>query len=267
MLSITLYISVNEGKNLVTVYSDDLTPEEHAKARDEFVDMAEDEQIAEGDITVSDTVDGKNPLPDLDDSELRDEILGEDNLLIADEDDAGLTFDEEDDYIDDSTSSTEIKDYVLTSAGYKALQQRLEAYKQDLTEQREEMENIQFNGDEHFPEEAAEYDVRIRQELLEERVRHLELVLSSAQIITEDPDIHTVDVGDRVTVWNESEEKMYEYDILGTTEVQYGREGITIDSPVGHALHKGRIGDVVTVDIPDGQVTYIIRDIQPTPEE
>jgi hypothetical protein len=84
-------------------YSDDLdlTPEEHANARDEFVDMEQDEQIAEGDITVSETVDGERPLPDIDDRETEDELLGEVDLLLTDEDDPGLSFDEQDDYIDD----------------------------------------------------------------------------------------------------------------------------------------------------------------------
>ncbi len=51
--------------------------------RDKWLDVAEDEQIAEGNISVSDTVDGSNPTPDLDDEgafEEFDRIIDEEDL-------------------------------------------------------------------------------------------------------------------------------------------------------------------------------------------
>ncbi len=75
------------------------TPEERRRARDEFLDIAEDAQIAEGDITVSETETGHDPMPDLDD----DPPDVQDNLTVLDEDDPELAFnyDEKDDYLDD----------------------------------------------------------------------------------------------------------------------------------------------------------------------
>lgn len=53
--------------------------------REEWMQIAEEEQIAEGNITVSDTVDGHDPTPDLDDdveTALEDEL--DDDLAILD---------------------------------------------------------------------------------------------------------------------------------------------------------------------------------------
>lgn len=60
-------------------------PEERRDAREEFIEMAEEEQIAEGDITVSETVSGDDPTPDVDDGDIRDQL--EDEFRNLDEDD------------------------------------------------------------------------------------------------------------------------------------------------------------------------------------
>lgn len=64
-------------------------PYDHSDRRDpvrdeweEWFEVAEDEQIAEGNITVSDTVDGHDPTPDLDDEDVLDEF----DRLIDEED-------------------------------------------------------------------------------------------------------------------------------------------------------------------------------------
>ncbi|MBC8172056.1 MAG: hypothetical protein H7X77_10300 [Anaerolineae bacterium] len=59
-------------------------PQARREFREEWFEILEDEQIAEGDITVSETSDGKDPTPDLDDedeaSELMDELMHEEDL-------------------------------------------------------------------------------------------------------------------------------------------------------------------------------------------
>ncbi|MEP7291391.1 MAG: hypothetical protein ABI835_06385 [Chloroflexota bacterium] len=43
--------------------------------REEWLEIAEEEFIAEGDISVSETVDGHDPTPELDDQDVSDEEL------------------------------------------------------------------------------------------------------------------------------------------------------------------------------------------------
>ncbi|MBK8021415.1 MAG: hypothetical protein IPK19_08270 [Chloroflexi bacterium] len=68
-------------------------PEGEESPREEWLEVVEDEEIAEGDITVSETVDGHDPTPDLDDDDeealrLDEEIdgAGDDLLDPSDED-------------------------------------------------------------------------------------------------------------------------------------------------------------------------------------
>lgn len=42
---------------------------------EEWFEVAEDEQIAEGDITVSETSDGKDPIPEIDDADKFEEFM------------------------------------------------------------------------------------------------------------------------------------------------------------------------------------------------
>lgn len=61
----------------------ELDDEARREFREEWLEIAEDEQIAEGDISVSETVSGKDPLPDLDDEgmdDALDEIIAEEDL-------------------------------------------------------------------------------------------------------------------------------------------------------------------------------------------
>lgn len=155
---------------------------------------------------------------------------------------------------------------ILTRAGYEALQQQLVDYQQRLAVHMENLENMQYGADEQFDEDGAEFDVRTRREFLEERIGNLELILREAEIIDEDPNPHTVDPGDRVTVWNAVEKQTFVYDLIGSSEVIYGREGVSIESPVGAALIGKRVGDVVEVETPDGMDRYVIRSIERSPE-
>lgn len=68
---------------------------ERREAREEFVDIAEEEQIAEGDISVSETETGEDPTPDLDDIEIEDEVWGEDDLIVLDEEDPELALNDD----------------------------------------------------------------------------------------------------------------------------------------------------------------------------
>ncbi len=76
----------------------DADPEAERDYREEWIEIAEEVQIAEGDISVSETVDGHDPTPDLDDADRFEEV----EMSIADEDDLGFDFDDDDPgYVDE----------------------------------------------------------------------------------------------------------------------------------------------------------------------
>jgi transcription elongation factor GreA len=155
--------------------------------------------------------------------------------------------------------------FVLTKAGYEQLQRELEDYEARRAGQHEELTSVQTDMDEQFPEEGAELEARTMREFMDERIGHLKLILAHAQVVEEDPDPHVVDPGDRVTVWSVSENQEFQYDLVGSAEVMYIGEGVSVDSPVGQALLGKRVGDVFEVETPDGITRYAIRHIEPIP--
>lgn len=71
----------------------------------------------------------------------------------------------------------------------------------------------------------------------------------------------TVGIGTRVSVVDDGERD--EFTIVGATETDPAHGRISADSPVGRALYGHRVGDVVTVQIPDGAYTLRIAEIKP----
>jgi len=152
--------------------------------------------------------------------------------------------------------------FILTRAGYEALQREL-ADLQGLD--RTETDDLASVHPDNDPsrEEAAEFETKVTKEQTDEHIGHLKLVLQHAQIVDVDTDLSTVDPGDRVTLWDFRDKQETQYDLIGGTEVVEGHDGIAVDSPVGQAILGHRVGDVVTVDTPDGKLRYAIRAIAP----
>lgn len=92
------------------VFPDDL--DESRRARDEvrdearknWLDEEEREQIAEGDISVSETVDGHDPTPDLDDFDERGSLRDE-GIYVGDIENMGGSGDPVDHYLEDDGAS------------------------------------------------------------------------------------------------------------------------------------------------------------------
>lgn len=154
---------------------------------------------------------------------------------------------------------------ILTRTGYERLQAELE---QLSTEGREGLASqlAELRDDTAVEDEAILHDLLASQDKLEERIATIQRVLAAADIVDEDPDPQTASPGDRVIVWDFAEQDEIAFDLLGSAEVAFGRQGVSIESPVGKALLNRKIGDVVEVMVPDGKVKYAIRRFERIPE-
>jgi len=155
--------------------------------------------------------------------------------------------------------------FALTRQGYEELRRELHALE---AEYRESFEQFADANDDLDParEEAAYFETRTRKEFLEQRTNYIRVVLERAEVIDEDPNPKTVDPGDRVTVWDFENDTETTFDLVGNSpEVSFGREGVSIESPVGQALLGRRVGDLVEVETPDGTVHFTIRKIERIP--
>ena len=107
--------------------------------------------------------------------------------------------------------------------------------------------------------ENAEYDAaREEQRSNEGKIAELEYKIKNADVREEDTDNSYVHLNSVVTVYDEDMEEEEVYTITSVTEVDVMAGKISLDSPVGEALMKKRVGDKVTVSCPDG-TSYTLK--------
>ena len=110
--------------------------------------------------------------------------------------------------------------------------------------------------------ENAEYDAaRNEQTMNEIEINDLDYKIKNAVIVSESNDKTIVNVGRKVRVYDFEMEEEEVYEITGSTESNAMENKISNESPVGAALLKHKVGDVVKVNAPDGEYKLEIREI------
>ncbi|MEZ4219377.1 MAG: transcription elongation factor GreB [Polyangiaceae bacterium] len=148
----------------------------------------------------------------------------------------------------------------LTRSGHKKLADELN---QLATKERpkvvQEVQDAAAQGDRS---ENAEYiygKKRLRE--IDRRIRFLTKRLDSAVVVADEArNTSIVYFGARVKVEDENG-KQSEYTLVGPDEADPGRGLLSFKSPLGHALMKKRVGDVVTVRRPAGEIDIEILTI------
>ena len=101
--------------------------------------------------------------------------------------------------------------------------------------------------------ENAEYDAaREEQRSNEGKIAELEYKIKNADIKEEVTDNSYVHLGSVVTVFDEDMGEEEVYTITSVTEVDVMTGKISVESPMGAALLKKKVGDSVEVKCPDG---------------
>ena len=112
-------------------------------------------------------------------------------------------------------------------------------------------------------ENAGYDDAKMRQGLLEARIRELEDKLRRAALIEDqDVDVATVGVGSRVTLRDLQDDEDVEYTLVGPEETDPARFRISHRSPVGKALLGKRQGEEADVSTPGGTHRYRIVSVE-----
>lgn len=151
------------------------------------------------------------------------------------------------------------KEIYLTQDGYNELKKELDYLK---LEKRPEVINALKDaralGD---LSENAEYDAaRNEQAEVEGRIAELEVMLDNAKIITE-ASKDKVSIGSKVVVKYVEDEESEEYTIVGSKEADPFANKISNESPIAKAILGFSVGDVVTVDSPNGKYDVQIESI------
>ena len=153
------------------------------------------------------------------------------------------------------------KAVLLTSEGLKALQDELEHLK--TVTRNEIAEKIKIARGFGDLSENSEYDeAKNEQAKVEAQIAELEETIKHVTVIS-DSEIQTDSVRPGVTVgvldmeFDEEDEFM----IVNSHEVDPVARKISDQSPIGKALIGAKVGDVVTVEVPDGTAQFKILKI------
>ena len=149
----------------------------------------------------------------------------------------------------------------LTKEGYENLKNELDELKS--TGRAEAAKAIAEARDKGDLSENAEYDAaKDAQGMLELKINELEKVLMNARIIDESQlDTSKVVVLSNVRIKNLKVNKEFTYKLVSATEADLKARKISVGSPIGDALLGKKVGDIVDVDTPGGQIQFEILEI------
>lgn len=155
--------------------------------------------------------------------------------------------------------NNQLKVTLLTEKGYEKLKNELDYLRN--VRRKEIAQNLHDAVDDNDLVENDEYMlIKNEQALVEGRISELELLLSRVEIIQPGSDLGNVRLGSTVTL-QEDTYPSETYVIVGTAEAD-SRSGLISDiSPLGRALLKHKVGDVIEVNAPDGKIRYKILSV------
>lgn len=142
------------------------------------------------------------------------------------------------------------EEILLTAKGYAELEEELNELR--TTKREENIQAIKEARSHGDLSENSEYDAaRDEQAKIEARVQELEYKLEHATII-DSKDKNIVNVGCTVTILYVDDEEEDTYSIVGSLEADPFENKVSNESPIGAALMGSKVGDIISVEGPNG---------------
>lgn len=149
----------------------------------------------------------------------------------------------------------------LTRKGLEELQAELN----DFVENRrvEIAKRLRFAIDQGDISENADYTAaKEEQSFIEGRILELQALLANVVLIDEMKGAKgTVNIGSTVLI-AEAGEEPEKYRIVGSQESDPANGKISFRSPIGAALYGKKVGDVVSVETPNGEIQFSIIEVR-----
>lgn len=148
------------------------------------------------------------------------------------------------------------KDYQLTLAGKKELEDELRELKGRRSEIADKIATARDFGD---LSENSEYSAaKDEQSQVENRIAEVENILQNSTLIKA-KSTSKVQLGNTVTL--KTDGKTVVYTVVGSVEADPLEGKISDESPIGQALLGRKVGDTVTIDTPRGAMVYEVVSI------
>lgn len=129
----------------------------------------------------------------------------------------------------------------------------------------EAVKEARAHGDlsENFEYHAAKRDKNKN----ESRIRYLERMLRTAEIVSEDSATDEVGLNNTVTLYFEEDDECEEFRLVTSIRGNSLKNLISIESPLGKAVYGKRLGERVLVPMGDGGYYVEIRGIEKTGDD
>ncbi len=157
-------------------------------------------------------------------------------------------------------TETEINGEPITAEGIKELRAEIEELEGPrrlaMAEQLKaaiEIGDLKENADYHIAKEDQAH--------LETRIKRLRMRLRDAVVIEVEPEPNaaTFAFGHTAEVIDESNDRLYTWKLVGSTEADLSKGRLSAESPVGHALIGCPIGEAVDIETPKGIKTFRVK--------
>ncbi|NJB84815.1 transcription elongation factor GreA [Lewinella marina] len=151
--------------------------------------------------------------------------------------------------------------HYLSQEGYDRLRAELEELK--TTGRAEVARAIAEAREKGDLSENAEYDAaKDAQGLLEMKINELEKVMANARVLDSSQlDTSKVTVMSKVTIKNLANKATMVYELVAESEANLKAKKISVNSPMGQGLLGKAVGDVATVNTPNGTIQFEIVNI------
>ena len=98
--------------------------------------------------------------------------------------------------------------------------------------------------------------------MLEMKIARQEDIVANSRIIDESKiDTSKVQILNRVTIQNQNSKQTIEYTIVSQSEADVKSGKISVETPIAKGLLGKKVGDVVSIVVPSGQMSFKIMDI------
>mgnify|MGYP002712364602 FL=1 len=150
----------------------------------------------------------------------------------------------------------------LTQEGMESLQKRLGYLTNVRRNEIAELLHNALDGGGELTENTQYEEAKNEQAFLESEIARIESILRTAQLIEDPSNSDEVVIGSFVEVVEKGFDEEETYRMVGPAEANPREGKVSIESPLGKALLGSKVGDKVKVKAPDGDITFIIREIR-----
>ncbi len=155
---------------------------------------------------------------------------------------------------------TDENELEITKEAYDSLVEELEYRKSELRDSiAKEIAEARDLGD--LSENHAYAVAMEKKELNENRIAELEEMIKISKVITKISSNNLVSLGKKVEIENIENSSIRIVTLVGSEETKSAEPGegkISVDSPIGKAIHNAKLGDIVDVILPEKTIQFKI---------